>query len=63
MICRKRRLCQDYIIDLNGIDTTTWRDVCTKPQRLLNESVKALPKGLPFITQFVANDHEYVPME
>lgn len=62
MFCRRVREFQDYIIELNGIDTTDWHDVRTKPHRVLNEAVKALPKGMPFIEEFVANDKQYVPI-
>lgn len=62
MFCRRVREFQDYIIELNGIDTTDWHDVRTKPHRVLNEEVKTLQKGMPFIEQFLANDKMYVPI-
>lgn len=62
MIDTVNRRFQQYVIEIHGIDTTGSDDVRTKPRRLLNDDVRALPKGLPFIEQFLSNDKAYVPM-
>lgn len=54
---------QDYIIELNDIDCTEWRNVRTNPRRVLNESIKHLPKGLRFIKELLKNDTKYIPMQ
>lgn len=59
----KRYLTQEYIIDLVDIDGTNWRNVRTKPRRLLHNDVKSLPNGMAFLTDFLQNDKKYVPME
>lgn len=62
MRCIKSRKTQAYIIDVITIETTDWQDVSTKPFRTLHDDVKNLPHGLEFITEFLKNDHIYVPM-
>lgn len=52
---------QDYIIELNDIDSTEWRNVRTNPRRVLNEEIKSLPKGVAFIKELLTNDAKYVP--
>lgn len=54
---------QDYIIKLNDIDSTEWRNVQTNPQRVLNEEIKTLPKGIPFIKELLINDSRYIPLK
>lgn len=58
-----RYLATDYIIDLDDIDRTEWRNVKTNPNRALHDDVKTLPVGVPFIEEFVSNGDKYVPME
>lgn len=52
---------QDFIIELSDIDTTAWRCVRTHPQRLLNNEIKKLPPGVPFIKELLTNASKYVP--
>ncbi|XP_031639507.1 uncharacterized protein LOC116351524 [Contarinia nasturtii] len=52
---------QDYIIELSDIDSTEWRNVRTNPRRVLNEEIKTVPRGIPFIKELLTNDSKYVP--
>lgn len=63
MIDFENTIYQDFIIELSDIDSTNWRNVRTNPHRTLNEDVKSLPKGIPFIEELLANSSEYVPWQ
>lgn len=63
MLNFKQHIYQDYIIELNDVDSTEWRNVRTNPRRVLNEEIKNLPKGMAFIKEFLTNDSKYVPWE
>lgn len=53
----------EYVIDINDIDSTDWRNVHTSPVRMLNKAIEALPKGMAFLREFLPNDTKYVPFE
>lgn len=57
----KNYTSQEFIIKLDDIDTTDWRNVLTNPVRTLNEEIKHLPKGVAFIEELLANCSKYVP--
>lgn len=52
---------QEFIIELCDIDTTEWHNVRTNPRRILNEEIKSLMKGIPFIQELLSNCSKYVP--
>lgn len=54
---------QDFIIKLDDIDTTDWRNVLTNPRRQLNEEIKKLPNGVAFIEELLTNCSKYVPWQ
>lgn len=54
---------QDYIIELSDIDCTEWQNVRTNPRRVLNECIKSLPFGMPFIKELLTNDTKYIPWQ
>lgn len=54
---------QDFIIKLDDIDTTDWRNVLTNPSRKLNEEIKNLPNGVAFIEELLTNCSKYVPWQ
>lgn len=57
----KNVIAQDFIIKLDDIDTTDWRNVLTNPTRTLNEEIKNLPRGVAFIEELLTNCSRYVP--
>lgn len=63
MVDFNRLLFTDYIIDLDDIDRTEWRNVKTNPRRALHDNVKTLPIGISFIEEFLSNGNKYVPVE
>lgn len=63
MISLKNELYQEFIIQLSDIDTTDWLNVRTNPRRTLNEEIKNLPKGIPFIKELLENRSKYVPWQ
>lgn len=63
MLDFKRQEYQEYIIELSDIDSTDWRCVRTNPQRVLNETIKSLPKGMAFIKELLTADSKYVPWQ
>lgn len=54
---------QEFIIKLDDIDTTDWRNVLTNPRRTLNEEIKSLPNGVAFIEELLTNCSKYVPWQ
>lgn len=54
---------QEFVIELDDIDNTDWRNVFTKPNRTLNEEIKNLPKGVAFIEELLTNCSKYVPWQ
>lgn len=63
MVDLKNHLYQEYIIELSDIDTTDWHNVRSNPRRTLNEEIKNLPKGIPFIKELLENSKKYVPWQ
>lgn len=59
----KNYTAQDFIIKLDDIDTTDWRNVLTNPVRILNEEIKSLPRGIAFIEELLTNCSKYVPWQ